>query len=106
MARSAYVQRPPIIATACLAAVTVLLGPATHPAPVAAMGPPPICHVAGERHGEFYVPEGHWTMPTFAPLGHWNMPNPLGPNFDDTAPLIDVDRLVSGLKRMLTTPRT
>jgi len=101
MARLASSHRPPILASLCLAAGAILLGP---PPPVAveAMGPAPACIVQGERHGEIIVPMGPWNTPVVKPDGHWNMPifGYEGP------PLIDVDRLVSGLKRMFDTPRT
>jgi hypothetical protein len=103
MAPIATTQRPPIVATLGLFAFAVLLGP--HPVgPIepTPMGPTPKCVVAGERHGELYYPDPAWTsqMPTVVPLGHWTMPilPPRG--------TIDVDTLVSGLKRLLVTPHT
>ncbi len=105
MAWFAFAQRPPIFTAACLAAATVLLEPLPRPAALDALGPPPICRVAGVRHGELYVPLGTWTMPIVTPSGHWSMPNPLAPPGADT-PMFDVDTLVSGLKRMLATPHT
>jgi len=109
MARIATTQRPPIITTLGLFGYTLLLVPhpvgSIEPTP---LGPTPKCVVAGERHGELYYPDHTWMsqMPTIAPLGHWTTPI-LPPSTplpgDDT---IDVDTLVSGLKRLLITPHT
>lgn len=89
------------MASLCLAAGALLLGP---PAPVSVepLGPSPACIVQGERHGEIIVPPGTSNTPVLTPLGHWSMPI----YGYDSPRVIDVDRLVSGLKRMLDTPKT
>jgi len=108
MARIATTQRPPIVATLGLFVYVVLLQPRpVSPVEPTPMGPTPKCVVAGERHGELYYPPHEWMsqMPTAVPLGHWTMPifPPGTPLPGDT---IDVDKLVSGLKRLLVTPHT
>lgn len=101
MARFAITQRPPILASVFLAAGAVLLGP--QPPAAVAYEPmtSPTCIVQGERHGEIIVPRGHWTTPELHPDSGFRMPI-LG--YDP--PVIDVDRLVSGLKHLLDTPKT
>ena len=110
MARFAFSQRPPIVASASLFALVVMLGPRPVAVPLEPepMGPTPKCVVQGERHGELYLPDPSWglsQMPTLVPLGHWNTPV-LPPHADDAMPTFDVDTLVSGLKRLLATPHT
>jgi hypothetical protein len=108
MARIATTQRPPIVATLGMFAFAVLLGPRpVGPIEPEPMGPTPKCIVAGERHGELYFPDHGWMsqMPTVVPLGHWTMPI-LPPGVPLPGDTIDVDTLVSGLKRLLVTPRT
>jgi hypothetical protein len=106
MARFALGQRPPIIASMSLFALVVMLGPRPVAVPLEPepMGPTPKCVVQGERHGELYLPDPTTSasqMPTLLPLGHWNMP--ILPPSDV---VLDVDTVVSGLKRLLATPRT
>jgi hypothetical protein len=106
MARFALSQRPPIVASVSLFALVVMLGPGPVAVPLEPepMGPTPKCIVHGERHGELYLPDPSWgisQMPTLVPLGHWNMP--ILPPSDV---VLDVDSVVSGLKRLLATPHT
>jgi hypothetical protein len=108
MASFALRQRPPIIASLCLFALVVMLGPRPIAVPLEPepMGPTPKCIVQGERHGELYLPVPSTSqMPTLAPTGHWNMPI-LPDRADDGIPMFDVDSVVSGLKRLLATPQT
>ncbi|MEO8844230.1 MAG: hypothetical protein ABI591_25380 [Kofleriaceae bacterium] len=107
MARFALSPRPPIVASASLFALVVMLGPrpvamTLEPEP---MGPSPTCVVHGDRRGELYLPDPSWTsqMPTLVPRGHWTMPI-LPPH--EATPILDVDSVVSGLKRLLATPHT
>lgn len=106
MARIALSQRPPIVASLSLFALVVMLGPrpAAVPLEPGPMGPAPKCIVHGARHGELYLPDPGWRtsqMPTLVPLGHWTMPI-LPPH----EVMLDVDTVVSGLKRLLATPHT
>jgi hypothetical protein len=107
MARFALKQRPPIVASTCLFALVVMLGPRPVAVPLEPepMGPTPKCIVQGERHGELYLPPATASeMPTLVPLGHWNMP--ILPPLSGSIPTFDVDTVVSGLKRLLATPHT
>ena len=105
MARLALRQRPPIVASASLFVLGVMLGPRPEAVPLEPepMGPTPACIVRGEPHGDLYlpVPDPRTSMPTLVPLGHWTMP--ILPPADD---VVDVDTVVSGLKRPLATPHT
>ena len=110
MARSAISQRPPIVASLSLFALAVMLGP--RPSTVIVpqpLGPTPKCVVEGVQRGELYIPSHGWQpgleMPRALPHGHWAMPI-LPPTDHDQMPVFDVDTLVSGLKQVLSTPRT
>jgi hypothetical protein len=129
MARLAITQRPPVLSSLCLLAAALLLEPG--PARLVQVAPDPLgsgppCLASGVWHGDLYVPDGLWSMPVLHPQGHWRMPNvdpgslapvpnvlapgaviPVG-HWDSTveADAIDVDRLVSGFKQLLTTPPT
>lgn len=129
MARIAITQRPPVLASLCLLAGALLLDPgATRVVQVAPepLGARPPCFVAGTWHGDLLVPDGLWNMPVLHPEGRWRtpmidpggaapVPNVLAPgaviplgHWDSSvaAQALDVDRLVSGLKALLTTPAT
>ena len=129
MARFAITQRPPVLSSLCLLAAALLLEPGptrivqVAPDPLAAAPP---CTVAGTWHGDLLVPDGLWSMPVLHPRGQWRMPlvdpgaaaplpNVLAPgaviplgHWDSNieADAIDVDRLVSGFKTLLSTPPT
>ena len=129
MARFAITQRPPVLSSLCLLAAALLLEPGSvrvvqvAPDP---LGAAPPCLASGVWHGDLYVPDGLWNMPVLQPKGHWRMPTiapgalapvpnvlapgsviPLGHwDSDVEADAIDVDRLVSGFKRLLSTPAT
>lgn len=129
MARIAIAPRPPVLSSLCLLAAALLLEPG--PARVVQVPPDPLggsppCMVAGTWHGDLLVPDGLWNMPVLHPQGRWRtplidpgglapLPNVLAPgaviplghwDADVEANAIDVDRLVSGFKQLLSTPAT
>ena len=84
-----------MLTTLCFLAAVVALAPPPRQQSVAPMGPRPVVVVAGEPHGDLYIPPS---------IDRWFIQLP--PLFDDHAILKQLDDIVSRVVSVLTTTRT